>query len=328
MTSAEPESPPPEPPDGAEEVRTGAARVKRALRPVLAILAVVFVVWAFRDLVRRWDSSSVHISWGLVVLSLVPLGLGGLVLAGAWAYLVERMAGSKVAFGPALALHTESQLARYVPGKVGIPVVRMAGAKGIGVLPAVAGSSVFVELASFVAVGGLVGFGLIAWLGGREASLGVLLGRFAPIVVGLLGLVVALLVLVDRRRYPARLTRALGLQGAGPLVPRRLPLLHVVYWLTWALHGYLVTRAVGADALGAWSSSGMFVVAPIVGFLALAAPAGAGVREAVLSIGLVPAVGAAPALSALLLSRGATLVADVGIWLALRPLRARKGSGR
>lgn len=106
-------------------------------------------------------------------------------------------------------------------------------------------------------------------------------------------------------------------------MPRRLPLLHLAYWLTWAAHGYLVTRAVGADAAGAWSVSGLFIVAPIVGFLALAAPAGAGVREAVLSVGLVPAVGAAPALSALLLSRGATLLADVLVWLALRPLRAR-----
>lgn len=306
----------------AEEA-TFVHRLKRVLRPVLALLAVAFVVWAFRDLVKRWDSGSVHVAWPWVVASLAPLALGGLVLALAWKYLVERMAGSKVALGPSLALHAESQLARYVPGKVGIPVVRMTGAPGIGVPARIAGSSVFIELLSFVAVGGLTGFLLLALYGRSEASIMALIGRFAPFVVAGLGALLALFVLVDRRRYPARLSRALGLEGQGPLVPRRLPLLHVAYWLTWAAHGYLVTRAVGADAAGAWSVSGLFIVAPIVGFLALAAPAGAGVREAVLSVGLVPAVGAAPALSALLLSRGATLLADVLVWLVLRPLRAR-----
>jgi hypothetical protein len=307
-------------------VRTGIDRFKRVLRPVLALLAVAFVVWALRDLVTRWESGSVRIVWGLALASLLPLLLGGLVLAAAWKYLLERMAGSKVELGPSMALHAESQLARYIPGKVGIPVVRMAGAKGIGVSAAVAGSSVFIELLSFVAVGGVVGFALIALLHGNETRITAALGRFAPAIVLALGLSVVLLVVVDRRRYPARLVRALDLEGRGPLVPRRLPLLHVVYWLTWAAHGYLVTRAVGAEATGAWSVAGVFIVAPIVGFLALAAPAGAGVREAVLSVGLVPAVGAAPALSALMISRAATLVVDLLVWLMLRPLRARPSS--
>jgi len=319
----------PDPPPGAidpapaEEVRTGAARLKRVLRPVLAVLAVAFVIWAFRDLVARWQSGSVRVAWVMVLASGLPLLLGGVVLAAGWAHLVARMAGGPVALGASLALHAESQLARYIPGKVGIPVVRMAGAKGIGVPPAVAGSSVFVELVSFVAVGGVSGFALIALFGRREASLTALVGSSAPIIVALLALVVLLLVLVDRRRYPARVVRALGLQGEGPLVPRRLPVMHLVYWLTWAGHGYLITIAVGADGASAASVAGVFIVAPIVGFLALAAPAGAGVREAVLSVGLVPALGAAPALSALVLSRGATLLADLLVWIALRPLRAK-----
>lgn len=312
----------PEPLTG--ELRTGAERLKRALRPVLALAAVAFVVWAFRDLGRRWDSTSVRVDWPMVALSFVPLFAGGFVLALAWRYLVERMAGSRVGLGASMALHAESQLARYVPGKVGIPVVRMAGAKDIGVPAAVAGSSVLVELSSFVAVGAVTGFALLALLGRGDASFTSVLGRYAPALVAVVGVVLLMLVVLDRRRYPARLTRAFGLEGQGPLVPRRLLLLHVVYWLTWSAHGYLVARAVGAAHAGAASVSGIFILAPIVGFLALVAPAGAGVREAVLSVGLVPAVGAAPALSALLLSRGATLVADVAVWLVLRPLRARR----
>ena len=308
-------------PDQAAEVRTAADRVKRALRPVLALLAVAFVVWAFRDLVTRWDSHAVNIAWSLVALSLVPLVLGGMILAAAWTYLVERMAGTKVGLAPSMALHAESQLARYIPGKVGIPVVRMTGARGIGVPAKVAGSSVLIELMSFVSVGGVVGFALLAALG--RSAVSATLGRWAPVVVTVLGVVVLLLVVVDRSRCPERLRRAFGIEGRGPLVPRRLPALHAVYWLTWAGHGYRGTAAAGAGASGAGAVSGVFILAPIVGFLALAAPAGAGVREAVLSVGLVPVVGAAPALSVLLISRGATLVADVVVWLLLRPWRAR-----
>ena len=310
-----------DPAEQSAEVRTAAHRLKRVLRPLMSALALAFVLWAFRDLAKRWDSNAVHVHWGLVAASLVPLVIGGVVLAAAWRYLIARLACRSVAFGPSVALHAESQLARYLPGKVGIPVVRMAGAGGIGVPAKVAGSSVLIELTSYVAVGGVIGLGLVTAF--RNGDVSELLGRYAPLAVPALAVIIALLVFVDRARCPARIRRVLGFEGEGPLAPRSLPFMHVVYWLTWAAHGVLVTSAVGADASGARAAAGVFVLAPIVGFLALAAPAGAGVREAALSIGLVPVVGPAPALSALLLSRGMTLVADVVVWLVLRPMRAR-----
>ncbi len=312
-----------EPPDRAAELRTGADRVKRVLRPLLAVVAFAFVVWAFRDLALRWESGRVHIDWFWVACSLVPLAVGGVVLAYSWTGLLSRMAGRPVPLGPGLALHTESQMARYLPGKVGIPMVRMAGAKSLGVAPATAGSSVLVELMSFVAVGGLVGSALLAWQSKLLPGLLQSFGRVAPIAVVALSLLLLALMVLDRQRYPGRVLRAMALEGEGPLVPVGLPFLHVLYWLTWAAHGYLVARAVGSGVEPALAGSGLFVVAPIIGFLALVAPAGAGVREAVLSMGLVPALGAAPALGALIVSRGATLIADVVLWVVLRPLRAR-----
>ncbi|MBK7580048.1 MAG: flippase-like domain-containing protein [Myxococcales bacterium] len=305
---------------------TGLTRWKRALRPVMLVLTIAFIAWASWDLARRWEGGKVELAWGLVLSSVLPLIVGGVILAVAWKVLLERMTGRSVAFGPSVALHAESQMARYIPGKVGIPVVRMAGAKSLGVPAAVAGSSVIVELMSFVAVGSAVGFAFLTLFAHGQSSITALLGRFAPVIVGLLSVGVVLLVVIDRRRYPARVMRFMRLDGEGPLVPWRLPLLHIVYWGTWLAHGYLITRAAGADASAALSMTGLFVIAPIVGFLALAAPAGAGVREAVLSVGLVPALGAAPALAALLISRGATLLADVLVWLLSRPLRARAAS--
>jgi hypothetical protein len=47
------------------------------------------------------------------------------------------------------------------------------------------------------------------------------------------------------------------------------------------------------------------------------------VREAVMSVGLTPALGARAALVAIVASRALTLAADVLLWLATRNLRTK-----
>ncbi|HEY6079570.1 MAG TPA: hypothetical protein VIW29_12235, partial [Polyangiaceae bacterium] len=111
------------------------------------------------------------------------------------------------------------------------------------------------------------------------------------------------------------------LEGSGPLVPPALPLMHAGYWLTWALHGYLTSRAIHAPPDVALDSMGFYVLAPVMGFLALAAPGGLGVREAVVSIALARTVGPAAALYAALLSRGTSVLVDFGTWMIFRPFR-------
>jgi hypothetical protein len=143
-----------------------------------------------------------------------------------------------------------------------------------------------------------------------------LLGVFA------LGLV-ALLV-VDRRRLPAVVLKKLGISGEGPIVPPVLPLVHAASWAGWLAHGYLALRSVGADGAQALAGSGYFPVAIVAGFLALVAPAGAGVREAVLSGGIAPIVGATGALSAAAVSRVGTLVIELLVFVATRPLASSK----
>ena len=97
-------------------------------------------------------------------------------------------------------------------------------------------------------------------------------------------------------------------------VPRRGPLAHALYWLTWAAHGYLAARSVGISSAHAWSGSAFYVLAPIAGILALATPSGIGVREAVLSMGLAPLVGTAPAVAAAIVSRAVSLLVDCLVW--------------
>jgi uncharacterized membrane protein YbhN (UPF0104 family) len=81
-----------------------------------------------------------------------------------------------------------------------------------------------------------------------------------------------------------------------------------------------MSRALGASFDSGMTSMGFYVVASVAGFVVLAAPAGLGVREAVLLAGLTPSVGASGALGAALISRAASLVADILIWALVRAL--------
>ncbi len=313
-----------EPEPSSLEALSGAQRMKAALRPIMGALAVVFVIAAIWDLKRRWRPGVVEIDYRLAALSMLPLAIGCILLGLGWIWLLSRMSGVKIPVLPGMALHLESQAARYTPGKVGLPLVRMLGAERLGTTSRIAGSSVFIEVLCFVASGGVTGLLVLVLSGSGLERVTEALGALGLLV--LLGFVVALavLLLLDRRHLPQKLRDLLQLDGTGALVPPALPLIHAGYWLTWAVHGYLTSRAVHAPVDVSLGSMGFYVLAPVMGFLALVTPGGLGVREAVVSIALSAAVGPAAALYAALLSRGTSVLVDFGVWMLFRPFR---GSG-
>ncbi len=299
---------------------SGFARARAVLRPILGVLSAIFVAVACYKLSRRWESGKVYVSWSWLLASSLPLAVGCVVLGVGWKWIMERMASKRLPLRACLNLHFESQMARYTPGKVGIPLVRMAGAERLGVSPAVAGYSVLTESISMVAVGGVVGFTLLLATTGGTTGLTQAFGAFGVLGLAAFVLVTLVLVFVDRRRLPAAVVKAMRVEGNGPLVPRRGPLAHAVYWPTWAVHGYFAARAVGISSPHALGGSGLYVLAPIAGVLALATPSGIGVREAVLSMGLAPVVGPAPAVATAIVSRAVSLVVDCVAWAAGRAL--------
>ncbi|WP_437742325.1 lysylphosphatidylglycerol synthase domain-containing protein [Sorangium sp. So ce1504] len=319
--SADPPEPAPGPP---QRIGGPLARVRTALRPIMVVAAALFIGLAARDLARRWESGApIDIRPAFVALSVLPLALGLVVLGLAWAFILEELTGRPIPRWPAIALHIESQAARYIPGKVGVPLFRMLGAPRIGTTSAEVGSSFAIEFTSFIAVGAMVGFGLLAAGGEQFAGANALIGRWRLPVLLALGAVLVALMTVDRTRAPERVRKLLAPEGRGPLMPVRLPLVHAVYSLTWAAHGACAALAVGATPGAALGGSGLFVLAPIAGFLAMATPGGIGVREALISVGLAPAVGPAAALGAALISRATSLAVDVGGLLIARLLCRR-----
>jgi uncharacterized membrane protein YbhN (UPF0104 family) len=306
-----------------------AGRVKKLLRPVMNLIAAAFVLVTAVDLVRSWDGRAVRMDPVFALLCLLPVILGCCIQGFGWILLAERMAGKKTPRLHAFAIYLDSQLARYTPGKIGLPIVRMNGAPRIGLPRRLVGASVLIEALCWTATGSVVGFFLL-WLGDVPAD-GVagLAGRYAlPLLLASLAGVI-LLVALDRRYLPGKVRSVLGLDGEGRITPLRLPLLEVVYWFTWAAHGYFLTLALGADRAGAYDTMGFNPLANVLGFVALAAPAGVGVREAVLIAGYGSVLGSSGALAAAVVSRMASLLADLGVWAVVRfwALRAHGNGG-
>jgi hypothetical protein len=299
-------------------------RWKKLARPLFLVVALVFIAYAARDLVQRWESGRVAVKLPLALLAAVPLWLAALLQACGWMALIQRMSGRKIPAGASLGLYFDSQLARYVPGMVSLPLVRMHGATRLGISPVTVGTSVLLEMASWTGVGGGLGFLMIAIITAQLSHVSTAWSRGSTaLVVAFAGSVIVLLA-VDRRRLPSSSLRALRLDGSGPLIPAKLPTIHLAYWAAWAAHGWLVGLALGAPLKAALSGSAWFVLAPVAGFVALAAPAGLGVREGVLYLGLSSVLGPVPAATAALLSRTASLSADLGIWLLARPFSGSK----
>lgn len=301
-----------------------AGRLKRWARPVLGLFAAAFVVITAWNLVARWEDARVDVRPGLALLASVPL-VGSCLLQGvAWIALVERMAHTKTPRLAALALYMASQLARYTPGKVGLPLVRMEGAPRIGLTRGLVGVSVLVESLSWTATGAVLGFLLIA-VTAAPGETGGVLERFSWPLVAASVFGALVLMIVDRSRYPGAVRKLLAPEGQGPLVPVRLPAIQLAYWALVAGHGNLLSTALGASPAAALSAMGFYVVASVAGFVVLMAPAGLGVREAVLVAGLSPTIGSAAALGAAIFSRVLWLVTELATWVLTRTLAQKYG---
>jgi glycosyltransferase 2 family protein len=307
-----PEGPPLNPEVPAQEAEPSSRRgLFRVLRIAMGLVVAVFVVATIRRFVMRWEPGQVRFNYPLLGLTTVVLVVSSFLQAMGWHSLLVRMAGKPIPHWPLFSTYMLGQLARYTPGKVGLPLVRLAGAPRLGVSTRLVGSSVGIEVLSWLSVGALVGMGATMAMGGHTGVVRTTIGDWGFVLLAVIVIGIAVLNRVDRNRLPASMLRALHIEGQGPLLPSVVLGYQVLSWLGWLGQGVLLVVGVGGDWTVAWASAGVFVLAPIAGFLALVAPGGLGVREAILSLALAPDIGVSRALCAALLARGTSLVADL-----------------
>lgn len=269
----------------------------------LVVTAIILWFVGYR-LVGLWTkvrgtSTHVRLEWGWIAVSCAIVLLAYVVLIETWRRMVVAW-GERLPFGDAAAIWFVSALVRYVPGNVVVQVGAFAElARRRRVAPATAaGAAVIntvVNLATGFVVALLAGWGAVDTLSHGHASLGVLVA-----IVLLAGLLTLPSLMPPMLRL---LRRATGRALAIGTLPRSAVYQSLVgNLIAWGLYGLafqaFVRGVVGAstgapiDYIAVWASS------YVIGYLALALPAGIGVREitqadALTMLGLVSTVGQA-----------------------------------
>jgi glycosyltransferase 2 family protein len=311
--------------------RVGAAgpppRRRRSMRLVRIALGAVALVFVVVAVVQRWHQvrhQLGQVSAGTVALS--GLAVLAAVVAGmlSWRAVLADL-GSPLPVRSAARVMLLGQLGKYVPGSLWSVVAQTELARDLGVPRRRSAAAGMVYNALGLGIGLLLAVvSLPALLRSEQVPGWVVwvvvvsplsLAVFAPPVLTRL----VNLALRALRRQP--LEHPFSWAGTGRAVAWM-----IVMWACLSVHVWLLAIGLGAGAgAAALPSIGGFAAAWSVGFLVIVAPAGAGVRETLLTVTLAGALpgGTAAALTIALVSRALVTAGDVVAALVGYALRGR-----
>lgn len=244
--------------------------------------------------------------WGLLALSSLIVLVAYGVLIQTWRQVVVAW-GERLTFSTATRIWFVSNLGKYVPGKVWAIAAMGTLAQEQGISPAAAmGSSVVVQLVNLV-----TGFGvfLIAGANVLDVPIGAVAGivGFGVVLFGapwLLPVGVRLLNAVTGRQVtlPRLPPRAIWWAAAGTTMA------WVLYGVAFQLFAAGMMDGPAPGTLGDWTA--IFIGPYLLGFIAVFAPGGAGVREVFMAEALQRTGLVAGAMAAL-------LVLSSRVWLTI-----------
>ena len=288
-------------------VRLGATLAERAttkrVRMVAQVLLLAAIAFALLRVRSLWHGSHVELGqleWLALVGSLALAAIG--TIAGGWIWVAILDVLGVPPQRRTAAIYFQAQLAKYIPGSVWQYAGRAALANAHGIPMRPVAVSLPVEFTASAVAGGSMAAFLLGWWGaavvGLFAGVLVLMERLAPF-----------------RRPAVRATV-------------RATLLYLPVWLVLGTSFWLCARGlldIPAQDLALYI--GAFAIAFLAGLMAVYAPGGLGVREAVLVALLAHRIGARNALVVAAASRLMFVVVDVVLagvaTAALRRGRAR-----
>lgn len=308
--------------------------MKRALRVVALLFAVACLAWVLRPLLAHGRELTATVE-GSRLLGWTAAGAGvyaafGVFLAVAWWWLAG-VYGGRPTLRRGYDVYARSQLAKYLPGNAFHYVGRQVLGRQAGPSHAALVASGILEMASLLAAAGLLALlaagqiemaddGHLAWI---SAALGVFV-----VLVGWQMFDEALRRFGPTRRWLEDLPR-LELRDSLRLLGPSLAC-HGAFFVGTGLILWALVAAIAPDVAvdSTWRILGIYPLAWMAGTVTVGAPAGVGVREAVLTWQLGQILTPAQAAAAALALRVVTLAGDLltalaGWWLApsqeLRP---------
>lgn len=288
---------------------------RSAWRIAQVVLGVLVVGLALRQVLANWDAvRGTSFTWRiqplLLVLSVLAVWAMYALLVATWRLLVERW-GGRLTLRDAASIWTVSSLGKYVPGKVWAIAGMAVLAKRVGVPPWIAtGAAVLNQVLAIGAGAIVVAFTGTSLLEARWPWL-----RSAMwIVLALVGVGVIVLSSTDVVR---RLLTAAGIDAgdtAGPPLAALVlaGLANVVAWVGYGVALWLMAQGLTEVPLPLGLAIGAFAASYLIGFLALIAPAGLGVRESVFILMLDHAVGTPTAVALAVASRLLLTITELG----------------
>jgi glycosyltransferase 2 family protein len=322
---------------GGSPAGRGDSRAWKVARWAGSALAVAALAWVLVPMVRTAGTLRDQVDLGRLAATVaggaVAYSLLTVLAVTAWWWLLGAW-GRRPAFAAAYAVWARSQVAKYLPGNVFHYLGRqLLGARaGVGQAP-LAGAAVLEMVSILAAAAGLLG--LTAAVGGGAAGWGSTAGR---------ALLYSAIALVALAAVGAGLRRLTGLSAVAPrLLGRLIRGADGTPWRLGALitaiafhAGFLVgSGAVLAALLRAgWGEQplafsrllGAYALAWAAGTVTVGAPAGLGVREAVLTLELSASLGQGTAAALAVLFRLVTVAGD--LLTAGAGWRVRLGNGR
>ena len=299
--------------------------IRRGLQAALLGVVVWYVAKNWNDFAHVFATATPD--WWAIGRSCALVLLSYLVLIQTWRQTVNAW-GEHLSFADASRIWFMSNLAKYIPGKVWAIAAMGTLAQDAGVSPVAAmGSSLVVQLVNVV-----TGFGVFAVFGAQVLKLP------GGTTVGIIALAVLLLFTPWLVPAGVRLLNRFGKrQFTEPHLPAR-----AIWWagagtaLAWIMYGVAfqwfaagISQGATAGTTGDWIA--VFVGSYLLGFVAIFAPGGIGVREFSMKVALEQSGLAVGALANLLMlaSRLWLTVLEVipgVLFLIFRPAARRDSS--
>ncbi len=302
-------------------MRPAGRAIRRVLGALLFATVLVFVVGYGVRTAGRIGSSIWSFDPAIMLAALLCVVLGYLNRFWTWIHVARRF-GLEAGPGRAAYIYFGSTLAKYVPGKVGLVLIRAKlasrGSRGLVV------ASTAVEYGSSFAAAGTLGIaGIVTYSSpGQWSVLMLALG-----VVGML-----LLIHPRSLRFFCRLYARIAKRQINLSIPPYSIMLRVYLGLiiTGLLNGFalfllLLSVSAGVGAADYPATAGAYYLASMGGLIAVFAPGGLGVREGLLFLLLPSIISEGLAVSSASVMRAMTLGAELLLaglgWLAYRRAR-------
>jgi len=289
-----------------------ALKLASKILPWVIIIAIALLFWrALSNNIEALRDVDLHLDWWLVggtVLFTLAVVVSGLL----WGRLLAYMSGTKVSISDAVRIHAASWVLKYIPGQVGSVLNKIAWGNKVGLSKKTVTNSVIYENVLMVIASVLLSIPVV-FMFSEELSSNASL--FLPLLV-----VVPMLIIFFPKAFYWLLNKALALVKRKPFaasdVIRPLPLVgfQLGYLIPRILNGigfvFIVESMVGMRPEWVFGVAATYILASIIGMLAIFVPGGLGVREAVAVALLSAYIPVAQAIVVTLVARLCATVSD------------------